>query len=99
MTLERNGLVTSKYQFPGGKEWMVIVTPPEGSPPSFEDWFEMVRILAEVEVTKYARRRGMDPESREAWERFSVLPRDFLVACFEYDATYAVLRTRFGLPR
>ena len=78
---------------------MLVTTPPEGSPPSFLDWFDMVRLLCECEVEKYATKYGYDPADPEQWERWTVLPRQFLTACFEKDVTYEELRDRFGLPR
>lgn len=97
---ERNGLkVEKRYYDEYGKNWMVVTTSPEGSPVSFWDWFHMIRVLCECEVEKYAARYGGDPEDAEQWARWTKLTREFIVRCFDKDATYEELRDEFRLPR
>jgi len=81
------------------KHWAFVTTSPEGSAFAFEDQLEMIQLLCECEVEKYAERHGLDPDGPEAWERFTVMPRLFLQRCFTRGITYEELRKEFGLPQ
>lgn len=92
----RNGLEVRKVRMInyGGKPWMIVNTKPDGSPPSFEDWFDMIRMLCECEIEKY----GGDINSVRDWQRWTTMPRKFFWACFDKEATYETLRDLFDLP-
>lgn len=91
----RNGLRVEKRVMPSGKRWMFVATKEDGSPVAFEDWYYQVRVLVACEVEKY----GGDPENPTDWERWGRLPKEFLLRCFDFEATYEALRAEFGLPR
>jgi hypothetical protein len=92
---DRNGLEVSKtFMTAYNKWWLVIRTPPEGSAPSFEDWYTMIRVLAEVEVEKY----GGNPANPEDWDRWTKLPKDFFADCFDQTTNWDELRAKYGIP-
>lgn len=91
---ERNGLsVEKRYMEAYGKTWAFVTTRPEGSPFAFEDWFEMIQLVVECELEKYA--QG-DPEQ---WDRLAAMPKAFIARCFDRGVTYEQLRDEFRLPR
>jgi hypothetical protein len=82
-----------------GKPWAVVIGRPEGSAIGFQDWFDQIRAIGRCEVEKYCAKYGGDPASREAWERWTKMPREFMEEAWAYDATYEVLRDKHRLPR
>lgn len=92
---DRNGLTVVVQRMGNGKLWMFVRTKPDGSPPSFHDWYTMIWALCFCEVLKY----GGDPTNPLDWARRVSLPAAFFADCFDFEATYDVLRVRYGLPR
>lgn len=93
--MERNGVRIFIASAPGlRKQWAWIETTDGPAPFSFRDWFDMVQAVCKCEIGKYA-----GEVTDEAWERWTRLLREFVAACFTYNAEYELLRRRFGLPR
>jgi len=92
MTSQRNGLEVRIETMGNGKKWFFVSTPPEGSPVSFEDWWQMVRAFCVCEIDKYTNRYGGDPTDPEEWDRWTLMARDFITACFDQNRSYDELR-------
>jgi hypothetical protein len=108
MTADRNGVSIGVTRMNSGKWWAMIETLAGPAPWSFHDWYDMVQAICLCELLKYKGYRDL-PTDRDikpaefwdeaTWDRWTRLPRDFVMACFEYGATYEDLRIRFHLPR
>jgi hypothetical protein len=98
MTPERNGVHVWVAEYKG-KPWAWIETTQGPSPFSFHDQYLMIQALGLCEVVKYSDRYGWDPNTPEAWDRWTAEPRAFLDACWGFHVEYAELAERFRLPR